>query len=153
MTLLTEALRAQIGRTATYTAPDPLGRAAIRYYAVALGDPDPDYANGSVAPPTLICETNQHVVGEPDEDGYLGHSWGLVVPNTLAVRGGNEYTFHAPVGPDTVLTARWTLTDIVERQRGDGTPMLIVSSEARYVDQYETLLAVNRETIIHLGLA
>jgi hypothetical protein len=147
---LSEELRAQIGRTASYTAPEPLGRAAIRYYALALGDPDPRHTSGMIAPPTLICETNQYAAREPDAVGYAGHSWDLGVPGTL-VRGGNSYEFHADAGPDTILTATWRLVDMAERTTRDGRPMLTITSEARYTDQHGTLLAVNSETVIYLG--
>ena len=35
--MMTDAIRALIGREVTYTAPEPLGRAAIRYFALAVG--------------------------------------------------------------------------------------------------------------------
>jgi len=103
-----------------------------------------------IAPPTLICETNQYAAREPDALGHAGHSWDLDVPGTL-VRGGNSYEFHADAGADTILTATWTLVGMTERTRRDGQPMLTVTSEARYTDQRGTLLAVNTETIIFLG--
>ena len=90
--LLTDALRARIGQTASYTAPEPLGRAAIRYFAAAVGDANPLYTDAAyarehgyddvIAPPTLLAETNQYVTGAPDADGYLGHSWHLEVPDS-----------------------------------------------------------------------
>ncbi len=160
--LLTDALRARIGERAVYTAPEPLGRAAIRYYAVAVGDDNPLYTDRSyardhgyedvIAPPTLLAETNQYVLGCPDGDGYLGHSWHLDVPHTRAVRGGNAYEFGKPAGPDTIVTATWTITDMTERTTSRGVPMLIVTSEARYTDQHGELLLTNVETLIHTAL-
>ena len=41
MSLLTDEVRALVGRTRTYTAPEPLGRASIRYFALAIGDDNP----------------------------------------------------------------------------------------------------------------
>ena len=71
--LLTDAVRSQIGREASYTAPEELGRAAIRYFALAIGDDNPlrtdvEHARSAgyadvVAPPTLICESNQYMTG------------------------------------------------------------------------------------------
>lgn len=153
MTLLTDGMRAQIGRTASYTAPEPLGRASIRYYALALGDPDPRHRSGSVAPPTLIFETNQFTGLQPDEDGYAGYTWDLGLPEAALLRGGNTYEFHSDAGPDTVVTTTWTLLDITERTTRDGRPMLLVTSEGRYTDQDDTLLAVNTETLIYMGKA
>ena len=70
MSLLTDEVRALVGRTATYTAPEPLGRAAIRYFATAVGDDNPAYLSGDVAPPTLVCETNQFTGLPRDANGY-----------------------------------------------------------------------------------
>ncbi|MBW5250549.1 MaoC family dehydratase N-terminal domain-containing protein [Streptomyces sp. P01-B04] len=161
--LLTEELRAQLtGRTAVYTAPEVLGRAAIRYFALATGnaDPlhlDPDYARAHghpdvIAPPTLVCETNQYAGLPPDEDGYPGHTWGISLPGTRTVRGGNSYTFHRPVGPDDLITATWTLTSVTERTTGDGLPMLVVRSHCAYTSGDE-LLAENEETVLYIALA
>ena len=53
MTLLTPELMAMVGLEACYTAPEELGRASIRYFAVAVGDHNPLYtddADGALAP-------------------------------------------------------------------------------------------------------
>ncbi|WP_436529444.1 FAS1-like dehydratase domain-containing protein [Actinoplanes sp. HUAS TT8] len=150
--LLTPALAARIGEEMTYTAPEPLGRASIRYFALATGDTDPAHLAGDVAPPTLICETNQYAGLPRDVDGYAGHGWHLEVPGTRLVRGGNSYRFVRPVEPDTVVTARWRLDDIVERVTGGGKRMLVVTSIAEYTDQQRRLLAVNKETLIYVSV-
>jgi len=156
--LLTEELRAWIGREVTYTAPEELGRAAIRYFALALGDDNPLYRDeafaaatrhgGIVAPPTLVCETNQYLDRAPDEDGYLGHTWPLPLADRRFIRGANEYEFLRPVRPGDRLTARWRVLDIYERETRQGV-MLFVCSEGRYFDQHGELLAINRETNIY----
>ncbi|GIE90315.1 FAS1-like dehydratase domain-containing protein [Actinoplanes regularis] len=149
--LLTPALAARIGEEVSYTAPEPLGRAAIRYFALATGDTDPAHLAGDVAPPTLICETNQYAGLPRDADGYAGHGWHLIVPGTRLVRGGNSYRFLHPAGPDTVITAKWRLDDIAERVTGSGKRMLVVTSIAEYTDQERRLLAVNEETLIYVS--
>ncbi len=161
--MLTDELRALIGREVTYTAPEPLGRAAIRYFALAVGDHNPVYTDdaaaraaghdGVVAPPTLICETNQYAGLPADADGYAGHTWGIELPGTRQVRGGNAYEFHRPVRPDDVVTAVWRLAGIAERATGAGQPMLVVTSRATYTNQDGDLLATNEETIIYLAVA
>ncbi|WP_328477584.1 MaoC family dehydratase N-terminal domain-containing protein [Actinoplanes sp. NBC_00393] len=150
MTLLTPALAARIGEEVSYTAPEPLGRAAIRYFALATGDTDPAHLAGDVAPPTLICETNQYAGLPRDADGYAGHGWHLDVPGTRLVRGGNAYRFERPVGPDDVITARWRLAGITERVTGSSKRMLVVTSVATYTDQAGRVLAVNEETLIYV---
>ena len=41
--LLDDAMRARLGETVRYTAPEPLGAASIRYFALAVGDLNPLY--------------------------------------------------------------------------------------------------------------
>jgi acyl dehydratase len=161
--LLTDDLRGLLGRTATYTAADPLGRPALRYFATAVGDHNPVYTDddaaraagydGVVAPPTLVCETNQFVNNPRDEDGFPGHEWGIHLPGTRLVRGGNDYRFHQPVTPDDVITVTWAITDLTERTTGAGQPMLVVTSTARFTNQHDVLLVENTETLIYIGSA
>ncbi len=156
--LLTDELRSRIGETVSYTAPEPLGRAAIRYFALAIGDDNPLWTDRSfardhgyddvVAPPTLLAETNQYMTGRRDADGYLGHSWHLTVPDTRLVRGGNSYEFEKAAGPDTVVTATWRISEITERRTSGGLAMLVVTSQASYSDQHGDLLLTNTETLI-----
>jgi acyl dehydratase len=150
VTLLTEERADRIGEERVYVAPEPLGRAAIRYFALATGDTDPTHLAGDVAPPTLICETNQYAGLPRDADGYAGHGWRLDVPGTRLVRGGNSYRFERPVGPDDVVTARWKLAGMTERVTGAGKRMLVVISVATYTDQADRILAVNEETLIYV---
>lgn len=162
MSLLTDALRARIGETATYTAPEPIGRAAIRYFALAVGDDNPLYTDAEfarahgyrdvIAPPTWLAETNQYMTGRPDADGYLGHSWHLEVPDSRLVRGGNAYTFGRPAHPDDVVTATWRIADMTERTTSSGAAMLIVTSEAEYTGDDGDLLLRNTETLIYTEL-
>jgi acyl dehydratase len=162
MSMLTDDLRARIGEQRVYTAPEELGRASIRYFARAVGDDnrlytDEEYArrcgyDGVIAPPTLICETNQYADVPRDEDGFAGHRWDLHVPGTRQVRGGNSYGFHRAVRPSDVITARWVLADMTERTTRDGRPMLVVTSRAEYTDQTGELLATNEEQVIYVSL-
>ncbi|WP_256839405.1 MaoC family dehydratase [Ornithinimicrobium faecis] len=162
MSLLTDEIRSLEGSEVSYTAPEELGRAAIRYFATAVGDDNPLYTDGDfarehgyddvIAPPTLICESNQYAGLPADEEGYAGHTWGLDLPNTRQVRGGNRYTFHQPVRPTDVITASWRITDLTERATRDGADMLIVASTATYTNQHGDLLTTNEETTIFIAL-
>lgn len=161
--LLTDELRAMVGRERVYTAPEELGRASIRYYARAVGDDNPLYTDeayarahgydGVIAPPTLLCDTAQYVDGDRDAEGYAGHTWGIEVPGTRTVRGSNTYEFVRPARPDDVVTATWRLLDMTERVSRAGAPMLVVTSEARYTNQSGDLLATNVETVVFVGSA
>lgn len=154
---LTEELKAWIGREATYVAPEELGRAAIRYFALATEDPNPLYSDdaqarasrhdGTIAPPTLVCETNQIYERPMQGGGFVGHSWPLPIDGDRVIRGGNEYEFFQPVRPDDRVTVTWKIVDIYERETREGS-LVFVISEARYMNQRGELLAVNRETNI-----
>ena len=158
MPLLTDELKAWIGREAHYPAREDIGRAAIRYFALAMGDDNPlyrddDYAreagySSRIAPPTLICETCQYSDGPPDADGYIGHEWHLPVPGCRMIRAGNEYSFTRPVLPEDRISATWTLEEIVERSASRGGTQLFVSSLATYRDAAGEVVATNRETLV-----
>lgn len=162
MSLLTDEIKELIGTTRVYTAPEALGGAAGRYYALAVGDDNPLYHDaqysrehglaGVTAPPTLICETNQYANLPIGPDGYAGHDWGIEIPGTRKVRGGNDYVFHRRVRPDDVITATWVVEDVVEKTTGGGSRMVIITSLATYADQRGQPLAENRETLIFVEL-
>ena len=140
MTLLTEEIRALLGARKVYTAPEELGAAAGRYFALAIGDDNPIYSDGEfaraqglpgvTAPLTLICETNQYAGLPIDSDGYAGHSWNISIPDTRRVRGGNTYRFERRIRPDDVITATWEIADISEKTTRSGADMLVITSRA-----------------------
>jgi acyl dehydratase len=156
--LLTDEIKAMVGREVSYTAPEEIGRASIRYFAMAIGDHNPlyrddDYARSQgypsvIAPPTFICETNQYMDRKPDAMGYIGHRWEFHVDGCRELRGGHEYEFFRPVLPTDRITATWRITNVQERISRKGTPMLFLYSEATYTNQKGDELAVNRETLI-----
>ena len=152
MNLLTEEIKSWIGREAHYPAREELGRASIRYFALAIGDDNPLYVDGAVAPPTLICETNQYAHQAPNADGYIGHEWHLPVPNTRLVRAGNDYEFMRPLLPADRISVTWTLENIVEKPSSRGGTQLFVSSVGRYRDAKGEIVAINRETIVYQPL-
>lgn len=159
MGLLTPELKARLGEEARYSSPDDLGRAAIRYFALAVGDLNPLYLDdayarshgypGVIAPPTLVCETNQFVPGDRDREGYLTQMFTLDVPGTRQIRGGNDYEFFRPVLPSDRITITWRLEDMAERTTSAGVEMLVVTSVATYTNQDGETLARNSETIIY----
>ncbi len=162
MSLLTPEIRALVGREISYTAPEELGRAALRYFALAVGDDNPLYTDeeyarahgypGVIAPPTLLCETNQYAGLRRGEDGYAGHSWDIEIPGTRLVRGGNAYVFHRPVLPADIVTATWRITGVTERTTSRGLEMLILTSVAEFTSQTGEPLVTNTETLIYTAL-
>jgi acyl dehydratase len=158
MTLLTDELKAWIGREVTYTAPEELSRASIRYFALAMRDDNPLYLDDAyareagypsvIAPPTLICETCQYAHRPPDEGGYIGHEWHLPITGCRLIRAGNDYEFFRPVLPDDRVSVTWKLEDIAERASSRGGTQLFVTSAARFENQRGEPLAINRETVV-----
>ena len=158
MSLLSEELRAMIGRQIHYPAREALGRASIRYFAIAIDDDNPVYRDAAyaraaghadvIAPPTLICETCQTADRQPDADGYIGHDWHLPVGNSRLIRAGNDYSFERPVLASDWISATWTLESIVEKPSSRGGTQLFVQSVARYTDAEGKLVATNRETLV-----
>jgi acyl dehydratase len=155
---LTEALRARIGVPVTYTSPEPMGAAAGRYFATAIGDENPLYTDeqyareagleGITLPPTLVCETNQYTGLTAGDDGNAGHNWGLEIPGTRQVRGGNTYTFFRRVRPDDRVTATFELQSIEPKTSRSGAGMLIFTAVVTYTDELGAPLARNEETLI-----
>lgn len=155
---LTQHLTKRVGEQRTYTAPEAMGAAAFRYFALAVGDDNPLYLDeefarahgypGVVAPPTLVCETNQYAAIPANEFGYAGHDWGIELQGARLLRGGNSYEFFQPVVPTDVLTVTWRISDVVERASSAGLPLVFISSEAEYRNQHDQLLVRNLETLI-----
>jgi acyl dehydratase len=156
---LGDRLRAMIGSERRYVAPDALGAAAIRYFAIAIGDLNPlwldeKFARESgfasvVAPPTLVCETNQFVPGPRGEDGYLSQMVDEPMPGVRQIRGGNSYEFFRRVLPTDKITITWRVSDVQEKTSSTGAQMFVTTSIAIYTNQDGAELARNTETLIY----
>lgn len=162
MTLLTPELEALVGTTVDYTAPEPFGRAAARYFADAIGDANPLYRDLDAAraaglrdvamPPTLITETNQFTGLPRGPEGNAGHDWGLDVPGTRRVRGGNAYRFHRRLQADDVVTVRYRLASIEPKTSRSGAEMLVFRTVMTCTDEQGRLVLENEETDILIAL-
>jgi acyl dehydratase len=159
MTTTDPVLLSWIGREAVYVATEEVGAASIRYFAFATGDPNPIYRDEKfaartcfkeiIAPPTMVCETNQFTGEIENSDGYIGHHWDLPLNGGRFMRGSNDYTFYQPVRSSDRITVRWKIVDIYERETRTSGKLVFVESEARYCNQKGELLALNRETNIY----
>ena len=47
--MLTPEISAFVGKSISYTAPEPVGKASIRYFAMAIGDANPLYTDDDFA--------------------------------------------------------------------------------------------------------
>ena len=153
---LLERLQATVGRELVFHAPDEIGRAAFRQYALAIGDFNPLYSDREyaaahglpdvMAPPTLVCDTWQYVDSDMDERGdLLGRG---PFAELAGLRAGNEYEFFQPIHPDDVLTARWLVKAVYERTGRSG-PLVFQVIEATFYNQRGELLARNTETLFY----
>ena len=149
-TLLTDEVRAYIGREETYTAPEPLSAAAFRYFSIAIGEARERWREG-IASPTFICESNQYLSTRA-EILAGGHSWNLPVTGCRVLRGGHEYEFFRPVRAGDHVAVTWRIGSMTERESKNGKSMLIVNSEARYTTTAYEPLALNHETLIYQEL-
>lgn len=148
-------LKKMIGKEMRITSPDEVGKSGIRAFAQAQGDMNPlyfdeNYASetrygGIIAPPTLVCETLQYMVGEVDDTGGAAERFGL--PVGMEIRAANDYEFFQPLRPDDVLTAHWTVMDVYEK-RGRTGALYFLEYDITYTNQGGDLLAVNHETLI-----
>lgn len=151
-----EHYRHLIGTEYVYTAPEEVGRASIRLFALAVGDMNPLYINRTeaaqgpygevVAPPTLVCETTQYYAGLIDHEG--GFTDRVKLPEGQVIRAGNEYVFHRPLRPDDVITARWVIRDVTEKSGRTGS-LIFILIEIAYTNQHGDLLAENHETVAY----
>ena len=151
---LLQRLKATVGQEMVFTAPEELGRAAFRKYALAIQDPNPLYTDRQfarsmglkdvMAPPTLICDTFQYYGADIDDNGYpegfgqesLGTPW----------RAGNDYEFFQPIGPEDVITIHRVVRDVWQKMGRSG-PMIFQRVEVSYHNQHGELLAKNSELL------
>ena len=151
-----EQYRHLIGKEYVFTAPEEVGRASIRMFALAIGDLNPLYVDPKeagrgpygdvVAPPTFVCETTQYYTGRVDEEG--GFTDRVRLPLGQEIRASNDYVFHQLPRPDDVITAHWRIGDIYEREGRTGHLLFIVV-DITYINQRGEVLAENRETMVY----
>ncbi len=158
--LITSEVKAMIGTEKTFSSPEEVGRATIRRFAVAIGDPNPLYWDeefakktrygGIIAPPTMIFELNHNLADEiSEEDGGYSDKILLPPPLTRFVRGGNEYELFQPVRPTDKIKFRRKISQIHEKE-GKGGNLVFVIIEITYTNQKGELLGINRETFIFM---
>ena len=151
---LFQKLQRTVGSEQTFTSAKPLGRAAFRMYADAIGDPNPLYTDihtsrnagldDVVAPPTLVCDTFRHY-GNPINMSGLPTFLENQSPAT-PLRAGNSYRFLRPVRPSDIISATHKVTRAWQKQGRSGA-LAFQEVEISYHNQQGELLAVNTEVL------
>ncbi len=148
-------LQATLGVETNYTAPEEIGRAAFRFYSMAVQDTNPLYTSQAaakaaglrdvMAPPTLICETLQFLNEDVDEQGSPKSRPQAAVGGLL--RAGNSYEFIQPIHPDDVITVKSKVTKVYEKASSTNR-LIFRETEITYYNQHSKLLAKNLETMV-----
>ena len=149
-------LKRSVGRELVFRAPDEMGRAAFRKYALAISDFNPLYSDRGfaqrhglrdvMAPPTLLCDTWQYIDSDMDERGDLvGRG---EIRDLGGLRAGNDYEFFQPLHPDDVVTAYWKVKDVYEKTGRSGR-LVFQEIEVSFFNQRDELLARNTETLFY----
>jgi acyl dehydratase len=149
-------LKRTVGRELVFRAPDEMGRASFRKYALAISDFNPLYSDRGfaqqhglrdvMAPPTLLCDTWQYIEGDMDERGDLvGRG---EIRDRGGLRAGNDYEFFQPLHPDDVVTAYWKVKDVYEKTGRSGR-LVFQEIEVSFFNQRNEPLARNTETLFY----
>lgn len=122
---LPEETRAAIGTVTEHVYE--VTRKDIRRYAQAIGDPDPRYREGEVAPP-LFCHTLAFEDVPTDElraDG-LPAELDVPLPTARAVGGGSSYDVGVPVRAGDTITVHKEIEDIYGKSGRSGDLIFVV---------------------------
>ena len=126
---VTDELKSWIGREATYTAPEELGQASIRYFAMALGDDNPLFQRRGVRaqPPVTAPSdraTNVDLRDQPAFEEPTGRQrlyrprYGRFRCPAIAscAAAMNTNSISRSAARRSTSRCRWRLVDIYERE-------------------------------------
>ena len=144
--VITQEMRDVIG-VESEPATQEIEKGAVIRFARAIGDSNPLFTDevaarkskygGLIAPPTFL----RSVIAGPPTVEFKN-------PYSASLDGGSEWEYFEPVRPGDRITHTVRVSDIYEREGRLGN-MLFVVREGRYVNQFGTLVAVERNTGIH----
>jgi len=113
-------------------------REMIRRFARAVGDPNPLWQDGAIAPPTFILAIGfEHFV---DDLMFL-------VPFNTVLMGGTELECYQPIRLGDVITTIFKISNLRERQGKMGR-MAFMTFDSSYMNQKRELVAKCRQMII-----
>lgn len=140
---VTDEARKQIGKVGEARTIE-IERGAIRRFAEAIGDPNPLFNDekearrtrfgGMIAPPTF-CRSLSAAI--PDVK--------LDMPAYRGLDGGSDWEYFEPIRPGDRITVQSKLADLRESEGRLG-PMVFITTETTYTNQYGVVCAVQRST-------
>ncbi len=143
--LLTDEIKRAIG-VESEPVVMAVERGHVQRFAEAIDDSNPLFTDekrarksrygGVIAPPTFLRAMPRP---EPKVE--------LRLPTTRTLDGGSDWEYFEPVRVGDVISARFTITSIVERALSLG-PALFITQEMTYTNQFGEKVAVQRSTRI-----
>lgn len=156
--LITEEMRAQIGKERERRVSFPVDKSAIRQWAIAARWPEPpqrlywdeEYAKktrfgGIIAPPffnPFAYYVDEERMKGPSTQGTLSRDTG-----SRPLNGGGEAEYFEPIRPGDVITSVTKVVDMYERPGRLGT-MVFTITETTWTNQKGQLVRVYRGTSI-----
>lgn len=142
---VTDEVKKQIG-TQTEPRVVEIERGAIRRFAQAIGDPNPLFNDeaaarktrfgGIIAPPTFCRSLGGEIPNVK-----------LNMPQFRGLDGGSEWEYFVPIRPGDKITVVSKIADLREREGRLG-PMVFITVEHSYTNQFGELCALQRSTAI-----
>jgi acyl dehydratase len=140
---VTEEARKQIGMVGEARTIE-IERWAIRRFAEAIGDSSPLFNDekearktrfgGMIAPPTFGRALS---AGPPDIK--------LDMPAFRGLDGGSDWEYFQPIRPGDRITVQTRIADLRESEGRLG-PMVFITTETTYTNQYGEICAIQRST-------
>lgn len=140
---VTEEARKQIGKVGEARTIE-IERWAIRRFADAIGDSNPLFNDekearktrfgGMIAPPTFGRALS---AGPPDIK--------LDMPTFRGLDGGSDWEYLQPIRPGDRITVQTRIADLRESEGRLG-PMVFITTETTYTNQYGEVCAIQRAT-------
>ncbi len=143
---VTEEALKQIGKAGEARTVE-VERGAIRRFAEAIGDPNPVFNSdrearhtrfgGMIAPPTFGRSLAAAI---PDVKLDMGESF-------RGLDGGSDWEYFEPIRPGDRITVQTKVADLRE-SAGRLGPMVFITTETSYTNQFGQVCALQRSTAI-----
>jgi acyl dehydratase len=116
----------------------PIEREMIRRFARAIGDPNPLWQDGVIAPPTFVL-----AIGF---EQFVDELMSLASFGTVLM-GGTELEFYHPIRLGDVITVVFKISSLRERQ-GKMGKMVFMTFDSTYKNKSQKLVAKCRQMVI-----